>query len=474
VTGFVTVWALAACSSAPNPSRSTGPQVLVISLDGFRPDFYGEGLKRVAPHLYQLAEAGASAPEGIEPVFPSLTYPNHATIATGVNSAKHGIYANTIYSPELGLTSEWYFKESMLHAPAIWQVAEDAGKSVAIMRWPVSMGAQVQWLLPEIFTPGDFNPEHDWKLIQENTPAKLLEQISNSGPVKKVASFEDLDRYTAQATKWALRNESPNLTMAHLTWLDLVQHRTGTHSPETRNALAFTDNLVNQILSFVDPTRTTVFILGDHGFADYGRIIHLKKIFDDENLGSQVDIQAEGGQAAIYLRQSLGASASADASSQNNRLAQGKLQARVVAVLQKHAKGLYQILDRHRLKRLGAYPYAFCAVEAPPGTIFDNQGAADKQGAVSNPGATGANDLVEILHTTKGAHGYLPERPEMHAGLIIWGRGVTPGNQLEDVSMLDIAPTVAAELGLHMKTDGMPLVISRPEPSPQPSGQPSP
>ena len=458
MTAFVTISALAACSSAPKKPRGTGPQVLIISIDGFRPDFYSEGMRKVAPHLFKLSQEGAEAPEGIEPVFPSLTYPNHATIATGVYTSKHGVYANTVYSPELGVTSGWYFKESALHAPAIWQVAKDAGKTVAIMRWPVSLGAQVDWLLPEIFTPGDFDPAHEWKLLQDNAYPKFLDEVSSFGPLKKVTSLEDLDRYSAQAVKWALSTQGPDLTMVHLAWLDLVQHRTGTHSQETRDALAFTDGLVNQIMSFVDPTRTTVFILGDHGFADYGRVIHLKTIFDEEHLSNQVEIQAEGGQAAIYLRPSNNGSSSTDANSQNNRLSMGRLQARVISVLQKHSKGLYQILDRGKLKRLNAYPFAFCAVETPPGTIFDGQGEDT------------AKDLVEVLHTTKGAHGYLPDRPEMRAGLIIWGKGVSPKNDLEDVSMVDIAPTAAAALGIHMRTDGMSLVIWR-EPSASPTPQ---
>src|ERR1700674_5996899 len=86
--------------AVPNPpnaaAQQSKPYVVLVSLDGFRYDYaqrYG------AKHLLALATRGASAPNGMIPAFPSLTFPNHYTIVTGLYPDHHGIVGNTFYDP---------------------------------------------------------------------------------------------------------------------------------------------------------------------------------------------------------------------------------------------------------------------------------------------------------------------------------------------------------------------------------------
>jgi predicted AlkP superfamily pyrophosphatase or phosphodiesterase len=414
---------LTACSSSAThlqKPRSNKPTCVLISIDGFRPEFYSESMKSVAPHLFQIAQQGLKAPDGMEPVFPSLTYPNHVSLVTGRYSAEHGVFAN-----RAAASGDWYFKESNIQVPTLWQVARAHGKSVAIMRWPASMGAQVDWFLPEIFNPSETNAEGDWKLLVENTDPKFLRQIATDKPFQQIKALEDLDALATQGATWVLSHEDPDLTLVHLIGLDLAEHRSGTHSPETRSALSKIDSLVYQIISEVDPSRTTVFIVGDHGFSDVGRVIQLQSLMEQEHLAKMVDIQVDGGQAAVYLKP-------------------GASEKRALKALSKHAKGLYQILNRARLKELKAYPSALCVLETFPGTMFVNAGSS------SEP-------LVQSLGSTKGAHGYLPDRPEMQTGLIVWGRGIAAGKDVEYAKVIDIAPTVAKALGFDFPGEGTPI-----------------
>src|ERR1700726_1722718 len=85
----------------PNPPNTAAQQakhyVILVSLDGFRYDYprrYG------APHLLQLGFKGASAPEGMFPAYPSLTFPNHISIITGLYPEHHGIVGNSFWDPE--------------------------------------------------------------------------------------------------------------------------------------------------------------------------------------------------------------------------------------------------------------------------------------------------------------------------------------------------------------------------------------
>jgi predicted AlkP superfamily pyrophosphatase or phosphodiesterase len=403
----------------------------LISIDGFRPEFYSEHAKILAPRIYGLAHGGVSAPDGMEPIFPTLTYPNHASLVTGVHSSDHGILSNRI-------GSDWYFNASSIQSTTLWQAEEAAGKKVAILRWPTTLGAHVQWYLPEIFGPG-FNSENDWTLIKQNSNPEFLNEVLNSGLLKKITKPSDLDLLAAQAASWVFTHEDPDLTLIHLINVDLVQHQTGTHSAETRAALSGMDRIIGQIISHVDPVHTTVFVVGDHGFADVGRMIYLRALFPEKIFSDQLVIQAEGGQAVIYLKPGA-----------------EKSGAKILKILKDHARGFYRILAKEDLEELKAYPKAFCALETMPGSEFSEDESSD---------------FVKNLQTTKGTHGYLPDRPEMQTGFIAWGREVTAGRQVEYVHLVDVAPTVAALLGVYLVTDGKPIKLKD---DPKPSASPNP
>ena len=96
-----------------------GPALLAfISLDGLRPDYVlqadAHGLK--IPHLRRILREGAHA-SGARGVLPTVTYPSHTTIVTGVWPAKHGIYTNTTFDP-LGMNFEgWYWYSEDITVP---------------------------------------------------------------------------------------------------------------------------------------------------------------------------------------------------------------------------------------------------------------------------------------------------------------------------------------------------------------------
>ena len=132
--------------AAPAPAGPAPEHVVIVSIDGLRPDFYLGDYD--APALRALAVQGACA-RAVESVFPSSTYPAHATIVTGVLPARHGIYANTTWT-ERGSTRDWYWYSRALRARTLWEAAREKGLKVAITYWPTSVGARADWVLGEI------------------------------------------------------------------------------------------------------------------------------------------------------------------------------------------------------------------------------------------------------------------------------------------------------------------------------------
>src|SRR5215208_6596631 len=113
--------------------------VIMISIDGLVPDYYTDasrlGLK--VPNLTQMKLGGAYA-EGVEGVYPSVTYPAHTTLITGVRPALHGIVQNRIFeAPTDPQTLEWYWFSEALKADTLWSIAKKAGLVTANVGWPV-------------------------------------------------------------------------------------------------------------------------------------------------------------------------------------------------------------------------------------------------------------------------------------------------------------------------------------------------
>src|SRR3982751_6459283 len=97
------------------PQRAA--HVVLITVDGFRPDFYLDP-SWDAVNIRKLMEGGTHA-NGVNSVFPSMTYPSHTTIVTGVQPVKHGVYFNNMFEPN-GPTGKMYWNDSSIHAPTIW------------------------------------------------------------------------------------------------------------------------------------------------------------------------------------------------------------------------------------------------------------------------------------------------------------------------------------------------------------------
>jgi hypothetical protein len=157
---FVSVIALAALATtwvdaqgqpaAPSAGAARATDhVVVISIDGFRPAMYLDSAREGVslPHLQALREAGSAA-EGVEVSHPSMTYPSHTSIATGVLPARHGIVSNTMFDPPIG-SPRWYYEFSAVKVPAIWDRAKARGLTTAGASWPVTVGATMDVLFPE-------------------------------------------------------------------------------------------------------------------------------------------------------------------------------------------------------------------------------------------------------------------------------------------------------------------------------------
>jgi predicted AlkP superfamily pyrophosphatase or phosphodiesterase len=404
------------------PAWAADHHVVIISLDGCRPEFYLPGeLSRNCPTLTGLRDRGSYA-RGAMPPYPSLTYPGHATIATGVSPARHGITANNVFDPpKTDGRGFWYASD--VKAPALWDAAHAAGLTVGSVSWPCNAGSKaIAWNIPEFWTTAQ-GKELD--LMQRFASPGLWDAI---GGLTAERLSANRDEFLAACAIHILREHQPNLMFIHLLETDKVQHKGGRDAAELPAALRRVDAHVKTFLETVKAAgledRTTFIVLGDHGFADVRQVIAPNWLLATNGLlsatGWRAMVMNTGGSAGVYLKDP-------------NDAATAK---QVRSLLEKHAAGLYRIIDRDALTKLGGPRDAAFYLEAEPGYMFS--------------GALTGQTLVRTA-TLKGNHGFLPTNPQLHTGFLAAGRGIRQGVVLETIRLADVAPTVARLLGVKLE-----------------------
>ncbi len=432
------------------PCGSTAAPVLLISVDGMKPEYVLEAAQRglKLPYLHSLLASGTYA-DGVVGVWPTVTYPSHTSLVTGLAPAEHGVYNNLQFDPERKFADAWYWYADQIRVPTLWQAAHAAGLSTASVGWPVSVdAADIDYLIPEFFrTWGpteDLNPADRYLIAALSRPTGMLAQMqSELGPYMK---GNDTSTHGDQIkTRFALdilKHHAPRFMTLHLSSLDDAEHAHGPFSAEANAALEAIDGLLASLAQgarAADPASVVV-IVSDHGFASIAHKLNLTIPFiaaglieakiDPETQAPRVSAwRAEpwmaGGMAAIQLR---------DPEDTKTRDQVEKL---LLELKADPRNGIAEILDRRAMAERGGFPDAAFVVVLKPGYY------------------TGTNlrgDLVTEFHEPHGGHGFSPEFPEMRAAFFASGTGIAAHRDLGLIDMRQIAPTVAALLGVPMPT----------------------
>ena len=273
--------ALAACVAGVT-SASAAP-VLLISIDGLHPRYVleAERLHVAVPNLQSFVANGSYA-TGVVGVLPTVTYPSHTTIVTGVMPAEHGIDANTPFDPLLTNHDGWYWYAEDLKVPTLWTAAHAAGVSSASVNWPVTVGERsIDLLLPEFWRAGN---AEDLKLLRRlSRPEGVLEHFEATlGPF--VDGYTDTLESDEIRTRFALavlRERKPGLMAVHLIALDGIEHRDGPFAASSYRTLEALDAMVGELTdaALANDAATAIVIVSDHGFIATHTAVNLRAPF---------------------------------------------------------------------------------------------------------------------------------------------------------------------------------------------------
>jgi predicted AlkP superfamily pyrophosphatase or phosphodiesterase len=374
------------------------PYVVMVSLDGFRYDY---AKKYGAKHLLALGAQGAAATQGMIPSFPSLTFPNHYTLVTGLYPEHHGIVANSFYDPErkqrysyadpaTNTDGSWY------GGTPLWVLAEKQGMRSACFYWPGSE-AEIAGMRPTYYL-------------------KFDDHFPDEQRIRQVITW--LRMPAAQR---------PHFITLYYSTVDHAGHQYGPDSPQTAAAVVHVDQLMGDLWAKLSQLQLPVdlIVVADHGMErEQGPWIDLDKytdLADFTTVGSLLYANSEAVAEKAY--QEL------------------KIKSDTFTV--------------YRSKRVpAALHYAGNPRAGDPVIVANGPYAIRAHGP-----AGGAEDRPP----EPGMHGYDPRAMKsMRALFLAVGPDIRPGSVLEPFENVNVYPLVARILGLNApKVDGSLNVLSK-------------
>jgi predicted AlkP superfamily pyrophosphatase or phosphodiesterase len=412
--------------------------VILISIDGFRPVMY-EDSTWPTPNLRYLMKNGVYA-DHMKSVFPAYTYPSHTAMVTGALPAR----SKVCFNQPAGSHGEWNWFARYIQVPTLWQVLHAAGLKTAAVMWPASVGAEIDYNMSEIWAV-----EHPDDRISETrkyaTPG-LVEAIERDATGKLDSTnmadgWFSLDENAGRAAAYIFKRYKPAFLALHFAEVDGEEHDQGIYGDSVRLAVACNDRAIGDVLEAVAQSglkdSTAVIIVGDHGFTNFHEVFRPNRLIAD----LPARFIAAGGSAFLYL------SSGAD-KGQTAAIVQSVKDRLNTLPADKRAE--FRFVDRAELDRMGADSSAIMALAALPGLVFSgSMGPGTPVNA--GPGTKIQQVLQEGLFITAfgGHHGYDPNIPEMYTGFIAAGAGIVKGGRIEELCVTDIAPLVAALLGIR-------------------------
>lgn len=372
-------------------------------------------------------------------VYPTLTYPCHATILTGVNPGRHGVIHNEEFA--LNKKMRWLGKAGDIKVPTILDVAKQNGLKTAAVSWPVTGGGDIDYLVGEIWPPVGRDGINEYTGVNSEEGNKVF--LNN---IWSECTFmnKDIDRLTMNCSLEIIERYKPDLILLHLAELDCSRHNNGVLTERHREAL---DHAATSILKIWNTVKeccneeSYLVILGDHGQKDTYTSFSLLEVLKDKGL-CKFNEDGTLKNYSIYAH-----STALSALVYTKDIGENEAYKKLQEIRKEYPGTLKEILTKEAVeKKYGLDGEFSFVVEACDGIYIEKE--------ASKP-------IIKRIKPNSfmaASHGHRPEdgpKPPF----IIYGNGIKKETR-NDVKLIDEAPTILSLLGLKMaNVDGTSLDI---------------
>jgi len=375
--------ALAASPVAGALARDAPRKLIVISVDGLDHRYLKDAdrLELCIPALRRLMKEGVCA-DGVVGEVPTVTWPSHTTMVTGVPPRVHGILSNR--RPAAG-AGDYYWELDLCKVPTLWHTAHAAGLKTGAITWPVTVTTIIDFNLPEYFQRRR-GGAMDLRSVASRATPGLVDKIARAYPSFAQEWMDDRTRMLAAL--YLVKQEKPDFLAVHLVDLDSEQHDNGPFSREACAVLEYTDELIARLLDHV-PQGYVVAVVSDHGFLPVERIVHIRALMQQQQAPGRISLTA-----GLAVAEDEAGADFLDRMKADSRAGIGR-----------------RVPESEIARFAPELTGSKAAYEPADGVMF---GPADHGQAV-------------VSIKLRGEHGFWPGRPDYRAAFILWGEGIGRG-----------------------------------------------
>lgn len=415
-------------------------KLIVLSVDSlFDEDM---ALLKTLPNFGKLIKRASFVQGGMRSVYPSFTYPAHASIITGTYPEFHGIYHNE--KLDVGNPApDWYWFHRDLKVPTLIDAAKGVGLTTCSVGWPCMGGcANADWLVAEI-----------WPETAESDPHAVF-SASSSKNVMEDGIFERhyhklrktkqpfMDHFMVGCTCDILRRYRPDVLFLHLAHLDHTRHANGLHGPAVEQAIIANDDWLGRVMEATmdtgDYESTNFALISDHGHLAVKQVFHPNVILAQNGLIA-LDENAMITDWRAYCN-STSLSCQVVMRDPEDAKTRTVLERLLYAMREDKALGVESVFTKEEAQRewhlTGDFEYV---LEGENGTSF---GAA-----VTGPLLAGPDN--SDYKFSIASHGHLPYKGAQPI-FIMAGPDIRKGVVLNRQRIIDEAPTFASLLGIPL------------------------
>lgn len=410
--------------------------ILFLSLDAFDGRDFNIVRNKDA-FSYLLRESTYSL--NMESIYPSLTYPAHTTVMTGKLPKNHGVINNTLMQPGVNIP-QWYWYRKYIFGETLYDLAIRKNKTVASFLWPVTGKSKIKYNLPEIF-PTKWYQTQVGQVLSAGSPFFVLDLDKKFKHLRNGINQPQLDSFVHESAKYTFKKYHPFMTLIHYVELDFMKHYKGIKSKEYYDAL---DHYSEKVMEWINLLKsenlleeTLIVVFGDHSqkstnFAIKPNVILHKNGFlkvEDKKLKSwNAYFKSSDGSGYVYLKDNK------DMETKNKLISIFK------DLSLNKENGIDRVIEKDEIEKLGADTNCAFMLEALDGFYFSEEISGNYLDEVSDENGLKAHHFFS-------SHGYDPRKMDYQSILMIKGKNVPKEKMVNNMKLIDIAPTVAKLMG---------------------------
>lgn len=413
--------------------------VIVISFDAVSEEDL-EFLSK-QPNFSKLIKNGALI-KNVESVYPSLTYPAHATIVTGKYPKNHGVINNTVLDFKND-NPNWYWYRKYIKGDTIFDLAEKSGMKTCSILWPVTARSKITYNMPEIFC----TKRYDNQILKSALAGSKIYQVNMNkkfGYLRQGMEEPYLDNFATEVAKKTIRELKPNLILLHLIDSDSQKHKYGIENKEVIESLKRHDERLGEIIESLKLAGiyedSTIIALGDHSQINVNNVIKLNSILMKNDL-----INVNGNKIKSYkaIAKSCDGSSYIYLKNKNDVETRKKVRDILNELKNKYSNVIEEVYNNEEIKNLGADINASFMIEAKRGYYFIDDFLGEAIEVI--------DESSKIKHKLRASHGYLPSRDNYKTFFIAYGKTIKKGVVLEKGKLINHGPTIAKILEIDLR-----------------------